>query len=560
MRSRVLAMNCCLVLGVLGFGACPGAACGAGVSPARAAGTAAPQDVPSTLDDAPQPFVPAHPKTEADSDRVEALSLFAAGRTHEQREEYADALRCYERALRRDGDSPAIVPAVLKAALRLKRYDEAVRYVLLPGKLGGADPLQLRQLGVHLTEQSDFARAVAVYEKALAACNRPALDVVLRKELGDLCLAAGNYKRAAECFAKLLDAVEHPEKHGLDEQVKGILFPDGAQSYQLIGECFLAADRPADAKAAFEKAAKLAPNKSMRQFNLARVRLKTNKPADALAALESAFAEHLADQGDAPYETLAEALKQLGRGGELIARLEKLRAADPKSVPLGFFLASQYGSAGKLDKAEPLYVELLKTKPTITACRELSDLYRRGKRFDAMLEIQGEAVEKIGLLKALWAESLTAAENEELTRGMLAAARNKLKSAPDKFTCGMRLAAAVRRRKRNDMRRPPSSSIWHWPPSQNSRMKCSWSGVWGFLPPIARPRRPRCFNGRSMRKRCKRTTPFSIFIWPGRSSLPGGPTLPWPPPAPPPRKSPIRPGFASARPGCCILANATTRR
>ena len=51
--------------------------------------------------------------------------------------------------VRRDGDSPAIVPAVLKAALRLKRYDEAVRYVLLPGKLG-PHPLQLRQLGVHL--------------------------------------------------------------------------------------------------------------------------------------------------------------------------------------------------------------------------------------------------------------------------------------------------------------------------------------------------------------------------------------------------------------------------
>ena len=254
-----------------------------------------------------------------------------------------------------------------------------------------------------------------------------------------------NYKRAAECFAKLLDAVEHPEKHGLDEQVKGILFPDRAQSYQLVGECFLAADRPEDAKAAFEKAEKLTPNKAMRQFNLARVYFKTHKPAEALAALESAFAEHLADQGDAPYECLAEALKQLGRGGELIARLEKLRAADPKSVPLGFFLASQYLAAGKLDKAEPLYVELLKTKPTTVAYRELSDLYRRAKRFDAMLEIQGEAIEKIGLLRALWAESLSAAEDEKLTRGIIAAARSKLKSAPDKFTCGMRLATALLR-------------------------------------------------------------------------------------------------------------------
>ena len=235
-----------------------------------------------------------------------------------------------------------------------------------------------------------------------------------------------------------------PRSTGSTSKSRESCFPTRAQSYQLVGECFLAANRPEDAKAAFKKAEKLTPNKAMRQFNLARVYFKTHKPAEALAALESAFAEHLADQGDTPYECLAEALKQLGRGGELIARLEKLRAADPKSVPLGFFLASQYLAVGKLDKAEPLFVELLKTKPTIAAYRELSDLYRRAKRFDAMLEIQGEAIEKIGLLRALWEESLSAAEDKKLTRGIIAAARSKLKSAPDKFTCGMRLATALR--------------------------------------------------------------------------------------------------------------------
>jgi tetratricopeptide (TPR) repeat protein len=396
------------------------------------------------LDDAPKPFVPEHGKSEADADRVEALSLFTAGRRHEQREEYADALRCYERALRCDPESSVIVQAILPVALRLKRHDEAARYALLAGKLGDADPLQLRQLGVCLTEQGDYVRAATLYEKSLTASNKPTLDIVLWKELGDLCVATGRHKRAAECFAKLLDAVDHPEKFGLDEQLKTILFPNGGQSYQAIGECFLAADRPEDAKAAFEKAEKLAPNKAMRQFNLARVYLKTKKPTEAIAAIESAFAEHIADEGMAPYETLAQVLQQLGKSGELIARLEKLRAADPKSAPLGFFLASQYRTAGKLDKAESLYVELLKTNPTIDGYRELLDVHRRTKRFDAMLETQGEAVEKLGLMKALWAESLTAAENEELTRGILGAARNKLKSAPDKFTCGMRVAAALR--------------------------------------------------------------------------------------------------------------------
>ena len=55
---------------------------------------------PLTLEDRPELFVPRHSRTEADGDRIEAITLFSAGRMHEQREEYADALRCYQRRAR----------------------------------------------------------------------------------------------------------------------------------------------------------------------------------------------------------------------------------------------------------------------------------------------------------------------------------------------------------------------------------------------------------------------------------------------------------------------------
>lgn len=408
---------------------------------------------PPVLDDVPQPFVPQHQTNEADRDRVEAMSLFAAGRAHEKREQYAEALRCYQRALRLDPNSSTIVPAIIPLAVRLKRYDEAARYVLLPGKLGDVDPLQIRQLGVHLTQANDLGRAAAVYEKALAADEKPpvVLAVVLWKELGDLYLMSSDFKRAANCFAKLLDAVDHPAKNEIDSQLKSLLFPDGAQSYQLIGDCLLAADRPQDAKEAFEKAEKLAPNKAMRQLNLARVQLKSGKPAEALASLESAIAQRQTDVGTGPYETMAETLKtleetlkKLGRQSELIARLEKLRTAEPKSASLGYFLASQYTAAGKPDEAESLYVELLKTSPTAAGYRELLDLYRHNKRFDAMLETQGDAVEKLGLMNALWDESLTAAEKQQVGRGIVEAAKKKLQSNRERLTRGMRLATALR--------------------------------------------------------------------------------------------------------------------
>ena len=207
----------------------------------------------------------------------------------------------------------------------------------------------------------------------------------------------------------MIYALDHPDEFGLDEHAEeNAAARRAGPDYQLMGECFLAAGRPEDAQAAFEKAETVAPDKALRQFNLARVAAKTGKPAEALAALEAAFAEHLAGQGMAPYETLADVLDKLGKKDELIGRLEKLRAAEPDNRAAGLLSGRQYRAAGKLDKAEPLYLELLKTKPTLTGYRELADIYRQAKRFDALLAVMGEAVEKTGVLETLGAEAQTA--------------------------------------------------------------------------------------------------------------------------------------------------------
>ena len=79
----------------------------------------------------PQPLVPKQPRTEADRDHLEALALFATGRMHEQREEYAEALRCYQRALRCDPQASAGCSGRSSSlACELDRNAEAVRYAL----------------------------------------------------------------------------------------------------------------------------------------------------------------------------------------------------------------------------------------------------------------------------------------------------------------------------------------------------------------------------------------------------------------------------------------------
>jgi tetratricopeptide (TPR) repeat protein len=400
---------------------------------------------PLILDDVPQPLPP-RPRTQAQRDHLEAVSLFAAGTMHERREEYAQALRCYQRALRCDPKSPTIARAIVPVAVRLKHYAEAIRYVMKAVELDDADPALLRRLGSYLTEEGDWNKAIILYEKALALRGKgkeTAADILLRMEMARLYQLTEKYKQAADSFARVLYAIDHPEEFALDDSLKKILLGEPGQTFQLMGECFLMADRPQEAQAAFEKADKSAPNKALRQYNLARVYAKTGKPAEALAALEAGFVEHLTDQGLAPYETLSEVLGALGKKAELLDRLEKLRTADPKNMALGYYLAAQYRAAGKLDQAESLYVELLKGKATLAGYRALVEIYRQAKRYDALLDILGEALEKTSVLDVLGAEAQTISGNAESMRGIVEAARAKLKSDGDKFGYGRSLAVAL---------------------------------------------------------------------------------------------------------------------
>lgn len=398
------------------------------------------------LDDVPEPLAAQQPRTEADRDHMEALALFSAGRMHERREEYADALRCYERAMRYDPQASSIARSIIPVAIRLKRDSEAVRYALKAVELEDADPLLLRRLGVSLTEEGDWARAVSLYEKAMASRGKgkeTASDILLRMEMGRLYHLTEKPKEAADCFARVLYAIDHPDEFAIDEGLIKVLLGEPGPTYQLIGECFLAADRPQEASTVFEKADDVAPDESLRQYNLARVNAKTGKPAEALAALEAAFAEHLGNEGLAPYEILATLLDTLGKKAELLDRLEKLRIDEPKNVPLGYCLAAQYRTAGQLDKAESLYLDLLKTNPTITGYRSLVEMYRQAKRFDALLAILGEALEKTSVLAILGAEAQTISSDADLMRGLVETARSSVKSEPANFGYGRRLAVAL---------------------------------------------------------------------------------------------------------------------
>ena len=400
---------------------------------------------PLILDDIPRPMAQQEPRSEAERDHLEAIARFAAGTMHQRREEYSDALRCYQRALRCDPTSATIARAVISMAFRLKRYSLAV-YALKAVEAEDADPMQLCRLGAFLTEDGDWAEALTLYEKALAARSAgkdTAADILMQMEMGRLYYLTEQREKAADCFTRVLWAIDHPNEFALDQKIIKILLGKPDLTYQLMGECFLVADRPREAQTVFEKADPFAPDKALQQFNLARVYAKTDEATKALATLEACFAEHLTDQGMAPYETLADVLDSLGKKNELLDRLEKLRAADPNDLALGYYLAAQYRAAGKSDQAEALYLELLKIKPMLLGYRSLVELGRRNKRFDNVLNVLGEAIERTSVLDILGAEAQTISGDAEAMQGIVEAARNQLKTAPEKFGYGRQMAVAL---------------------------------------------------------------------------------------------------------------------
>jgi tetratricopeptide (TPR) repeat protein len=398
------------------------------------------------LDDPPQWFVPRQPPTEADDDRREALALFAAARLRELRQDDAGALRLYQRALRSDPRAEAIVRPIVTLAFRLGRSAEAIRYALKLAEVGNPDTILLQRLGRHLSEMGDWAGALAMYERVLGARRQaePAPeDVILWMEMGRLYYLVEKPDKSAERLAPVMDAIDHPERFGPDHSFKDAILADAGTAYALMGEVFFLTGQYDRAAEAFQRAHRAMPNKGLLGYNLARIEARRGKHAQALENLQAYFHQRLTAQGLAPYRLLAEILKALKKEGELLGRVEKLRADDPANLPLAYFLAEKYFEAGQTDKAETLYRDLLSKTPTTVGFRHLAAIYRTAKRYDDLLKLMGIAVASTGSLQPLAEENRPLASDADVVRALIEAARARVKAGAHGLTYEAQVGVAL---------------------------------------------------------------------------------------------------------------------
>lgn len=356
------------------------------------------------LDDPVLPLEPKSKRTEADEDRLQALALFAEGRTLEQRNETAEALRKYERAFRYDPEGAAILRELIPLAFNLNRDAEAVRYAAKFAAFETGDPNMLRRLGVVLTEQGEWKQALKLYEKvakAEPADDKSSAGVLLRMEMGRLYFLDEQTKAAGEQFIEVLKALQSPKDYGLNERLEKAIRGEKGEGLELIFTVLMESEHWNEAQTALEKLTPLLHDDAVAAYLRASLAAKRGDTEKALSELDKYFAAREVSRDYAPYELLREILIAAKREGELLDRLLKQIAEQPGNTPLNYALGEEYRREGKYDLAIPRYEAALDKQPTREAFRGLVICLREKGDRKKLLKVLGQVVAKTSTLDAV---------------------------------------------------------------------------------------------------------------------------------------------------------------
>ncbi|MBV8317532.1 MAG: tetratricopeptide repeat protein [Planctomycetaceae bacterium] len=361
-------------------------------------GTSAKSDGAATFalpgEDAPQPFVSAHPRSVEDQGQIEALRDYSTARALEDQKNWSEAITLLEKALKADPDSTAIPRRLSRLYFGRGETEQAIRYSNRVLEADPGDTATISRLVVHFLRKNDVAGAVTVLKDVLA---NPKLEphssgrILAEYELGKL--YANKLQQpelAADMFAKVVAALDEKAANRLSPHDQArILGSDEAATYLEFGQVFLNAKRYDLAIQAFERGLVYNEDDPQLPLLLAETLLKTGKGEEALAIVERFLKRQ--PQGGEGYDLQARILTALHREDEITPRLERAARLDSKNLPLQYALADRYREIGQVDRAEALYKELLSAQPTPLGYRALAASLLKRKRTEDLLRVLAEA-------------------------------------------------------------------------------------------------------------------------------------------------------------------------
>jgi tetratricopeptide (TPR) repeat protein len=403
----------------------------------------------NSLDDQINPLIPKIPRSEADEDRILASALLAEGRLLHQREDFKAALQRYQRAFRYSSASASLLREIVPLASRLGRWDEVARYALLATAESQIDPFTLRRLAVHLTENNEFSAALKAYEQLTPELKTQpyhASTILTWFEMGRLHLLTSDQRSAAECFDRIAEAVENPEKSKIDDAMIRELFREPAVIFGIVGEAFLASGQVDRAQAFFQRANDYDKNEGLLEANLARVSLTRKDRSAARSHLARYLELKSHSAGTLPYTLLKEIIRQEKADLDQWPpdELVRLREKDPDNVPLGHFLAKEFLESGKLEEAKVIYQQLLEKHTSLDALRGLIQIARARRDPAHVLESLGNAFRAAGTLDLVADQIIEIAQDDELARKAVGVFEKTDKAPGEQLFAAASIAARAR--------------------------------------------------------------------------------------------------------------------
>lgn len=385
---------------------------------------------------------PLRPRSERETDEVNAATLVMQARILEQRGDYVPALRKYQRAWRLDPGARVLLKQIVPLALNLGRVEEATRYSLLLTNSDLQDPFLAERLAMLMADQLEYDRSLKLYQHVLQLrVNEPETrdPIGMHFEMGRLYFLTNKFKQAAQSFRVVLDALENPEKHQLPAEVRDAILANPRLVYSLIAESFLEAGEYEAARILFTKAAATSetPADDWMEFQNARVDYRAGKYREAREKLERYIQQKLKFGGRTPYELLQSVLERSRPEDEnaekqgVIARFRDWLSDDPDNFPLLSYVADLNRRKGTLQDAADLYVQSLETQPTLEGFGGLLATFRELKDTTGILDTLVRVTSAVNSLDPVADELAAMANTPKLLDDVFELGRKRIEEDSD---------------------------------------------------------------------------------------------------------------------------------
>ena len=335
-------------------------------------------------------LTPAAPPTDAQRRRSEAKSWYMTGLMLQEREQDTDAWEAFVRAIELDPDAVAVYRAMIPLAVRMQKYDEAIKYSQKIVELDPNDYEVLHQLARFNLGQEDIEGALLLFERALRSDQlerESAFFVMLNRDLAILYSATGQSEQAADCYEVLLDALIDPDRFGIEPSAHRRLMSRATTGFDRIGQALMAVGRTERAIEAYTGLEESLGNLAgTHNISLAEIYLQTSRPVEAEQQLRKYLGAQLQSRGRRAYMLLKEILSAAGRADELLPDVEKLAADDPRNSTLQYFLADQYIEIGRFDDAESLIRKVLEGSGDPKGYLSLTRIYQSRQNANELLD------------------------------------------------------------------------------------------------------------------------------------------------------------------------------